>query len=42
MTNFQHTILEASNSDLITFQEASVMLTMYESDSLMTKIKNAW
>ena len=42
MTNFQHTILEASNSDLITFQEASAMLTMYESDSLMTKIKNAW
>ena len=42
MTELQYTILEASNDDLITFEEASVMLTMYESDSLMTKIKNAW
>lgn len=42
MTSLQHTILEASNSDLITFEEASMMLTMYESNSVMAKIKNAW
>ena len=42
MTNFQHTILEASNSDLITFQEASAMLTMYESGSFGDKVKKAW
>ena len=42
MTSLQHTILEASNSDLITFEEASMMLTMYESNSVTAKIKNAW
>ncbi len=47
MTNLQHAILEASNSDLITFENASMMLTMYESDgeekdSLSDKIKKAW
>ena len=47
MIDLQHTILEASNSDLITFEEASVMLAMYESDgeekdSMTDKIKKAW
>lgn len=47
MTNLQYAILEASNSDLITFENASMMLTMYESDgeekdSLSDKIKKAW
>lgn len=47
MTNLQHAILEASNSDLISFENASMMLTMYESDgeekdSLSDKIKKAW
>ena len=32
MTNLQNAILEASNSDLISFENASMMLAMYESD----------
>lgn len=47
MTNLQHAILEASNSDLISFENASMMLTMYESDgeekdTMSDKIKKAW
>lgn len=43
MTNLQYTILESSNSGLISVSEASQMISMmYESDSVMTKIKNAW
>lgn len=47
MTNLQHAIMEASNSDLISFENASMMLAMYESDGeekdrLSDKIKKAW
>lgn len=42
MTELQYTILEASNDDLITFEEASMMLTMYESGSFGDKVKKAW
>lgn len=42
MTDLQYTILEASNDDLITFEEASMMLTMYESGSFGDKVKKAW
>lgn len=42
MTDLQYTILEASNDDLITFEEASTMLTMYESGSFGDKVKKAW
>lgn len=47
MTDLQHAILEASNLDLITYQEASTMLIMYESDgeekdTMADKIKKAW
>lgn len=43
MTDLQYTILESSNSGLISVSEASQMISMmYESDSVMAKIKNAW
>lgn len=42
MTELQYTILEASNDGLITFEEASMMLTMYESGSFGDKVKKAW
>lgn len=42
MTDLQYTILEASNDDLITFEEASMMLTMYESGSFGDKVKKVW
>ena len=43
MTDLQCAILESSNSGLISVSEASQMISMmYESDSVMAKIKNAW
>lgn len=43
MTDLQYTILESSNSGLISVSEASQMISMmYESNSVMDKIKNAW